>query len=178
METPQNSYDVIVIGAGPIGQNVADPARGAEPSVAVVERELVGGECSYWGCVPSKALLRPVIAVADARRVDGARQAVSDPVSAHGAFARRDRYVTVWDDTGQAAAVKEMGADLIRGHGRIDGPRRVAVATADGDVIVLSAPHAVPACAGSTAALPDTPGISESRPWTNRKATDSSAVPA
>src|SRR3954452_3798504 len=172
-----DAYDLIVLGAGPVGQTVAGRARAAGLTVAVVERELVGGECSYWGCVPSKALLRPVIAVADARRVDGARQAVSDPVSAHGAFARRDRYVTVWDDTGQAAAVKEMGADLIRGHGRIDGPRRVAVATADGDVIVLSARHAVAVCTGSTAALPDIPGITEARPWTNRKATDISAVP-
>jgi dihydrolipoamide dehydrogenase len=70
METSQNSYDVIVIGAGPVGQNVADRARAAGLSVAVVERSLVGGECSYWACVPSKALLRPVIAVADARRID------------------------------------------------------------------------------------------------------------
>src|SRR3954453_17983558 len=133
METPQNSYDVIVIGAGPIGQNVADPARGAEPSVAVVERELVGGECSYWGCVPSKALLRPVIAVADARRVDGAREAVFDRVAAKGVFGRRARFGTCGDNPRQSNAVKEAGADLIRGHARIDGPRRVAVATSDDD---------------------------------------------
>lgn len=80
MSEPQQTagtatYDVIVLGAGPVGQHVADRARTAGLSVAVVERELVGGECSYWACVPSKALLRPVIAVADARRVDGAREA-------------------------------------------------------------------------------------------------------
>ena len=77
MEMPENSYDVIVIGAGPVGQNVADRSRAAGLRVAVVERELVGGECSYWACVPSKALLRPVVAVSDARRVDGAREAVT-----------------------------------------------------------------------------------------------------
>jgi dihydrolipoamide dehydrogenase len=171
------TYDVIVLGAGPVGQNVAGRARAAGLTVAVVERELVGGECSYWGCVPSKALLRPVIAVADARRVDGAREAVFGRVAAQSVFGRRDRYVTLWDDTGQASAVKEFGADLIRGHARIDGPRRVAVATADEDLIVLTARHAVAICTGSTAALPDIPGIAEAWPWTNRKATDSSEVP-
>ncbi|MDA4109165.1 dihydrolipoyl dehydrogenase family protein [Mycolicibacterium holsaticum] len=173
-----HTYDVIVLGAGPVGQNISARTRAAGLTVAVVERELVGGECSYWGCVPSKALLRPVIAVADSRRVDGAREAVSGPVSAQGVFGRRDRYVTLWDDTGQANAVKEMGAELIRGQARLDGPRRVAVATADDDLIVLTARHAVAICTGSTAALPDIPGIAEAQPWTNRKATDSSEVPA
>ncbi len=177
-ESADNAYDVIVLGAGPVGQNVAARARAAGLAVAVVERELVGGECSYWGCVPSKALLRPVIALADACRVDGAREAVSQTVSAQGVFGRRDRYVTMWDDTGQAGTIKEMGADLIRGHARIDGPRRVAVLTADDDLTVLTARHAVAICTGSNAALPEIPGIVEARPWTNRKATDSSAVPA
>jgi dihydrolipoamide dehydrogenase len=173
-----NVYDVIVLGAGPVGQNVAARAIAEGLTVAVVERELVGGECSYWGCVPSKALLRPVIAVADARRVDGAREAVSGSIRAQSVFGRRDRYVTQWDDTGQANAVKEMGAELIRGQGRLDGARRVTVTTADEDVTALGARHAVTVCTGSTAALPDIPGLDEARPWTNRKATDSSAVPA
>jgi dihydrolipoamide dehydrogenase len=80
-----------VIGAGPVGQNVAERVGAAGLSVAVVERELVGGGCSYWGCVPSKALLRPVLAVADARRVDGAREAVGGSINAGGVFGRRDR---------------------------------------------------------------------------------------
>jgi pyruvate/2-oxoglutarate dehydrogenase complex dihydrolipoamide dehydrogenase (E3) component len=170
-------YDVIVLGAGPVGQNVADRARAAGLSVAVVERELVGGECSYWGCIPSKALLRPIIAVADARRIDGAREAVNSGINVAAVFGRRDRYVTNWDDTGQANWVKEIGAELIRGHARLDGPRRVAVVTADDELLVLTARHAVALCVGSTAALPDVPGIAEARPWTNRKATDSSDVP-
>ncbi|CAM5508688.1 FAD/NAD(P)-binding domain-containing protein OS=Kitasatospora aureofaciens OX=1894 GN=GCM10010502_05240 PE=3 SV=1 [Kitasatospora aureofaciens] len=82
------AYDVVVLGAGPVGQNVADRARAAGLTVAVVERELVGGECSYWACAPSKALLRPVIALADARRVDGARQAVTGPLDTDRVFAR------------------------------------------------------------------------------------------
>ncbi|MFB8177026.1 dihydrolipoyl dehydrogenase family protein [Streptomyces sp. NPDC055966] len=171
-------HDVIVLGAGPVGQNVADHARAAGLSVAVVERELVGGECSYWACVPSKALLRPVLVVADARRVDGARQAVTGRLDTGGIFARRDRYVADWDDSGQARWVKSIGADLFRGHGRLDGPRRVTVTGDDGARQTLTARHAVAVATGSLPVVPDLPGIEESRPWTNRQGTDSSTVPA
>src|ERR1700722_13969424 len=98
----QQEYDVIVLGGGPVGQNAAERARASGLSVAVIERELVGGECSYWACVPSKAMLRPVIALAEVRHIDGAREAATGPLSADGVFGRRDRYVTNWDDTGQA----------------------------------------------------------------------------
>ncbi|WP_306191013.1 MULTISPECIES: NAD(P)/FAD-dependent oxidoreductase [unclassified Streptomyces] len=172
------TYDVIVLGAGPVGQNVADRARAAGLSVAVVERELVGGECSYWACVPSKALLRPVIALADVHRVDGARQAVTGRLDSDRVFARRNRYVTDWDDSGQARWVKSIGADLFRGQGRLDGPRRVTVTPGDGAPRTLTARHAVAIATGSRPALPDVPGIDEARPWTNRNGTDSSTVPA
>jgi dihydrolipoamide dehydrogenase len=171
------SYDVIVLGAGPVGQTVAGRSRAHGLSVAVVERELVGGECSYWGCIPSKAMLRPVIAVSDARRVDGAREAVTGRIDAGAVFRRRDRYVTGWDDSGQAESLTGMGIAVIRGHGRIEGARRVVVATADEEQRVLTARHAVVVCTGSTAALPDLPGIAEAHAWTNRAATDSSDVP-
>jgi pyruvate/2-oxoglutarate dehydrogenase complex dihydrolipoamide dehydrogenase (E3) component len=171
-------FDVVVLGAGPIGQNVAERARAAGLNVAMVERELVGGECSYWACVPSKALLRPVIALSDVRRVDGAREAVTGSINPAGVFGRRDRYVSNWDDTGQADWVAGIGATLVRGHGRLDGPRRVVVATPSGDEVQLTARHAVVVCTGSRPALPDLPGIAEARAWTNRQATDSSFVPA
>src|ERR1700738_1982124 len=129
---PEQEFDAVVLGAGPVGQTAADRARAAGLSVAVVERELVGGECSYWACVPSKALLRPVIAVSDARRIDGAREAVTGPLNVAGVFGRRNRYVTDWDDNDQAAWVAGIGADLVRGHAR----------------------HAVAICIGSGAALP------------------------
>jgi len=170
-------YDVVVLGAGPVGQNAAERARAGGLSVAMVERELVGGECSYWACVPSKALLRPVIAVAEADQVDGAREAVSGSINAAGVFGRRDRYVSNWNDAGQADWVAGIGATLVRGHGRLDGPRRVTVTSGGGEVSVVTARHAVVVCTGSRAALPDLPGMTEARPWTNRKATDSSSVP-
>lgn len=172
-----DEYDVVILGAGPIGQNAAERARAADLRVAVVERELVGGECSYWACVPSKALLRPVIALADTRRVDGAREAVSGHLDAAGVFGRRDHYVTDWDDTGQADWLENIGATLVRGHGRLTGPRRVAVEAPGGARLTLAARHAVVICTGSRAALPDVPGIKEAHPWTNRRATDSSVVP-
>lgn len=171
------TYDVVVLGAGPVGQNVADRARAGGLRVAVVERELVGGECSYWACVPSKALLRPVIAISDARRVDGAREAVDGSINTAGVFGRRNRYVAHWDDTGQADWVSGIGATLIRGDGRLDGPRRVVVTKSSGESVALTARHAVVICTGSRPALPDLPGITEARPWTNRQATDNSTVP-
>ena len=172
-----NEVDVVILGAGPIGQNAAERARAAGLRVAVVERELVGGECSYWACVPSKALLRPVLALSDVRRVDGAREAVTGSIDPAGVFGRRNRYVSNWDDTGQADWVAGIGATLVRGHGRLTGARRVTVSTASGKEVTLRARHAVVVCTGSRAALPDVPGVVEARPWTNRQATDSSYVP-
>jgi pyruvate/2-oxoglutarate dehydrogenase complex dihydrolipoamide dehydrogenase (E3) component len=178
MEQRGQDYDVIVLGAGPVGQNAAERASAAGLSVAVVERELAGGECSYWACVPSKALLRPVIALSEVRHVDGAREAATGSISADGVFGRRDRYVSNWDDTAQADWVAGIGATLVRGHGRFDGPRRVVVTTSSGDEVTLTARQAVVICTGSRPALPDLPGMAEARPWTNRQATDTSVVPA
>lgn len=172
----EKDFDVVVLGAGPVGQNAADRAHAAGLTVAIVERELVGGECSYWACVPSKALLRPVIAISDARHVDGAREAVTGSVDPAAVFRRRNGFVDDWDDSGQAEWVDSAGVTLIRGHGRLDGPRRVEVATPTGP-LTLTARHAVIVCTGSRPALPDLPGIREARPWTNRRATDSSTVP-
>jgi pyruvate/2-oxoglutarate dehydrogenase complex dihydrolipoamide dehydrogenase (E3) component len=173
----ENVYDVIVIGAGPVGYTIADRARAAGLTVATVERELVGGECSYWACIPSKAILRPVVAVADACRVAGARQAVTSTVNAPAVFTRRDEWVTDWNDEGQAASLKSLGVDLIRGHGRLDGHRRVAVRTPDGGTVELTARQAVVICTGSRTALPELAGLAEARPWNNRHATDSHTVP-
>ncbi len=161
MEQPGQDYEVIVLGAGPVGQIAAERARAAGLSVAVVERELVGGECSYWACVPSKALLRPVIALSEVRHIDGAREAATGPINAEGVFGRRDRNVSNWDDAGQADWVAGIGATLIRGHGRLDGPRRVVVATSSGAEATLTPRQAVVICTGSRPVLPDLPGVGD-----------------
>src|ERR1700730_1924307 len=118
-------YDVVVIGAGPSGENVADRAHRGGLSAAVVESELVGGECSDWACVPSKALLRPAAALAAARAVDGARQAVTGELDVGAVLARRTRFTHGWtDDSGQVAWLDRAGTELIRARGRLAGGRK------------------------------------------------------
>ncbi|MFJ8791910.1 dihydrolipoyl dehydrogenase family protein [Streptomyces sp. NPDC102462] len=176
-ETESIAYDVVVLGAGPVGENVADRTRAAGLSTAIVESELVGGECSYWACMPSKALLRPVIARADARRLPGLSQAVQGPLDAPAVLARRDAYTSHWKDDGQVGWVEGIGADLYRGHGRLAGPRTVTVTGADGVVRTLTARHAVAVCTGTRALLPDLPGLADVTPWTSREATSARSVP-
>ncbi|KAA1431001.1 dihydrolipoyl dehydrogenase family protein [Mycolicibacter arupensis] len=176
MTQQAHTVDVVVLGAGPVGENVADRARAAGLTVAIVERELIGGECSYWACVPSKALLRPVLALDDARRVAGAREALSSPIDAAAVFGRRNHYVGDWDDSGQVDWLSAIGVTLVRGHGRLDGAKRVVVTSSEGEV-TLTARHAVVVCTGTRAALPDLPGMAEARPWTNREATEAISVP-
>ncbi|MFD5073808.1 dihydrolipoyl dehydrogenase family protein [Streptomyces sp. NPDC058371] len=176
-ETESIAYDVVVLGAGPVGENVADRTRAAGLSTAIVESELVGGECSYWACMPSKALLRPVIARADARRVPGLSQAVQGPLDAAAVLAHRDEFTSHWKDDGQVAWLDGIGADLHRGQGRLSGTREVTVEGPDGERRVLTARHAVAVCTGTRAALPDLPGLAQVKPWTSREATSAQAVP-
>lgn len=170
-------YDVVVIGAGPVGENVADRARAGGLSAAVVESELVGGECSYWACMPSKALLRPVTARADARRVPGLRGAVRGPLDVAEVLAHRDAYASHWKDDGQVAWLADIGVDLYRGQGRLTGRRTVVVTGPAGEQRQLTARHAVAVCTGSRAVIPELPGLAGARPWTSREATSARAVP-
>ncbi len=161
------TYDVVVIGAGPTGENVTDRAIRGGLSAAIVEAELVGGECSYWACMPSKALLRPATSVAETRALRGVAGARLNPAEV---LARRDSFAHQWNDDGQVAWVKSAKIDLFRGHGRLVGERLVAV----GDT-VLQARQAVVIATGTTAAVPAV--LAGANPWTSREATSAHAVP-
>jgi pyruvate/2-oxoglutarate dehydrogenase complex dihydrolipoamide dehydrogenase (E3) component len=166
-------YDLVVIGAGPVGENVAARARRGGLSVCIVESRLVGGECSYYACVPTKAMLRPVHAVVASTRLQGVTGA---SLAAQGVLDRRDSFTGRGDDSGQVDWLKSEGIDLIRGHGRITGPRQVSVETSDGQVD-LTANHAVALAVGSSAAVPPIEGLVEARPWTNIEASTTLTVP-
>jgi pyruvate/2-oxoglutarate dehydrogenase complex dihydrolipoamide dehydrogenase (E3) component len=173
----EHTYDVIVIGAGPTGENLADRAVKGGLSAAIVEAELVGGECSFWACVPSKALLRPAAVLAEARSVDGAKQAVTGFLDVPAVLERRDRITDHWDDSGGAEWIAGAGIELYRGHGRLTGERRVSVTDAEGHVTDLVARHAVAVCTGTSAAIPPIPGLREAHPWISRDATSAKAAP-
>ena len=171
-------YDLIVIGAGPVGENVADRAVRGGLTAAIVESELVGGECSYWACMPSKALLRAPAALRAARDVAGAAEAVTGGVDVAAVLARRDRIVHDYQDTSQVEWLQGAGIDLVRGHGRLAGEREVTVTAADGGTTTLRARHAVAVCTGSAALIPDIPGLQDAAPWTSREATGVRTVPS
>ena len=170
-------YDLIVIGAGAVGENVADRAAQGGLSVVIVESEIVGGECSYWACMPSKTLLRAGAALRGAREAPGAAEAVTGRVDALAALRRRDTVVHEWDDSSQVSWLQDTGIDLVRGHGEITGVREVTVRDDTGGDRVLRARHAVAVCTGSAALLPDVPGMAGAGLWTSREATSAHEVP-
>jgi dihydrolipoamide dehydrogenase len=165
--------DVVVVGGGPAGEVAAGRCADRGLDVVLVEQELVGGECSYWGCMPSKTLLRPGDVLAAARRVPGAAAAVTGPVDVAAALARRDWMTSSWTDGGQEEWLAGHGVRLLRGAARLTGERRLDVGG-----VAVTARRAVVLATGSTAVVPPVPGLADVRPWDNRAATAAKEVPA
>jgi dihydrolipoamide dehydrogenase len=169
----EREFDVVVIGAGPAGEIAAGRlAERGDKSVAIVESHLVGGECSFYACMPSKALLRPAEALREVARIPGAAEAVRGELDVRAVLARRDQVVNDLNDANQVPWLAARDVELVRGQGRLEAERRVRV----GDD-VLVARDAVVIAVGSGALIPPIPGVAEAGAWSNRQITTSREVP-
>jgi dihydrolipoamide dehydrogenase len=173
-----STWDVIVIGAGAAGENAAQYAiQNSDRTAALVEPELVGGECSYWACMPSKVLLRPVELLDDARAMPGVSQMLSGSLDLEAVFERRDSFTHHHDDSSQVKWAKGAGIDVVRGRARLAGEKTVELTEPDGSTRTLQARHAVVVATGSTATVPPVDGLREAQPWTSRDVTNKRELP-
>jgi dihydrolipoamide dehydrogenase len=172
-----DEFDVIVIGSGPPGENAAGRAVDNGFTAAIVEERLAGGECTFFGCIPSKTLIRPGDALAAVRRVPGAAEAVTGTIDVDAAFAQRDYMTSNWTDKGDLSWFESKGIAFHRGHGRLAGERTVEVEGRGGEKTVLTARRAVVVSCGTTASVPPISGLREAWPWTNVEITSAKELP-
>ena len=175
-----DSYDVICIGSGWAGHITAVRIAQAGMTAVIVEEELFGGDCPFWACVPSKALLRPEEALDEAKRVGGAREKTdaSGGPDVEAVFRRRDGWTKGWQDGAVIQnAFEGTGVQLVRGHGTIVGVKKLTVENSNGESRTLEANYAIVICTGSEPIIPDIPGLAEAKPWTPREAMSASEVP-
>ncbi|MFL0243491.1 dihydrolipoyl dehydrogenase family protein [Mycobacterium sp. SMC-18] len=176
--TQHSEFDVILIGGGPGGASAARYLAAEGLRVALIEERLVGGECHYFACNPTKTLLRPIEVLGLAKAVPGVREAVGHAqLDIAAVFAKRDAIVDHLNDDGVTGALQQGGLAVIHAHGRLTGPRRVTVTHSDGREEMIRARHAVVLATGTRPAIPDIPGLAEARPWTNRDLAAMTHVP-
>ena len=174
----KTEFDVVIIGGGPGGASAASYLAAEGLKVALVEDRLVGGECHYWACNPTKTLLRPIEVLALAKAVPGVRETVNrDLPDIAAVFAKRDEIIDHLSDDSAVAGLKQAGLEVLHARGRLSGERRVTLRHADGHEDSLSVRHAVVLVTGTRPAIPDIPGLADVQPWTNRDLSVMTHVP-
>jgi pyruvate/2-oxoglutarate dehydrogenase complex dihydrolipoamide dehydrogenase (E3) component len=168
----EREFDVVILGAGPAGEVCAGRLGDAGLEVAITEPHLIGGECSFYACMPSKALLRPGELLAEVRRIPGVSEAVTGELDVQAVLKRRDEIIHGLDDSHMEPWLTQRGVAIVRQAGRLDGERRVRA----GDE-TLVARRAVVVATGTSPLIPPIDGLREAKPWTNREATTAKQAP-